>query len=313
MKLYSLNDYKHILNNGLEQNIPSHTLDIINKLVGQVGSPEYIKTPQFKNKNIINNYKRKGKKFTELADGDWDVLRLFKPTDIIKKEGIDKTLDSIRKLLNRVTMSNYDILLYEITSELNNINTESNEYITIIATEIFNIISINILYSEIYAKLYKDLILHSEIFNKILITNIETKNDKLYVIDYCNPETNYSNFCENNKNNEARRALCLFFVNLTKLEVITEDYISSIIINLLNLLTDNIKCDNKTNQVDEISEIIYIMVINSYKNISQKLYKKIYTIIKETVSFNPQNYPSLTNKCIFKFMDILDEIDGVQE
>ena len=313
MKLYSLKDFESILNNGISSNVPAETVDIINKLVSQVGSPEYIKTPQFKNNNILSNYKPKNIKFAELSDGDWDVLRSFKPTDIIKKEGINKTLDSFRKLLNKMTMNNYHVYVEQLTNELNNITTENDHEIIIIATEIFNIVSINILYSEIYAKLYKDLISKYDIFQKILIDNLETKNDKLYIIDYCCPETNYSKFCENNKNNEARRALCLFFVNLTNNKVLSEDYIANIIIKLLNLMSDNIKCNDKMNEVDEISEIIYIMVINSYKNISQKLYKKIYTIIKETVSFNPQNYPSLTNKCIFKFMDILDEIDGVQE
>ena len=48
MSRYTLLDFHRILENGIDNKIPDETIKIINMLANHVGSPEYIKTPQFK-------------------------------------------------------------------------------------------------------------------------------------------------------------------------------------------------------------------------------------------------------------------------
>jgi hypothetical protein len=313
MKLYTLKDYEQISKTGIGSNISDTTMDIINILVNQVGAPEYSKTPQFKNKQHTLN-RRKVKKNLDVNDCDWDVLRTFKATERIQKEGIDKTIDTLRKLLNKLTKNNYDELFKLILEELNRCDEETdnvedkNNNFCIIATEILNISSNNILYSETYADLYKNLSSKYAIFNQTLVNSINNNNSSLYTINYCSPETNYDSFCDNNKNNETRRAKCLFYVNLCIINLLDENVISEIILKCIKLLTEYIYINNKSNEVDEISEILYTMTSRFTSHMSPTLYTKLHKQLTEISELKPQFYPSLSNKCIFKFMDILDDM-----
>ena len=50
MARYTLSDFNNILENNVLNPLPESTIQIINNLASKVGAPEYIKTPQFKNK-----------------------------------------------------------------------------------------------------------------------------------------------------------------------------------------------------------------------------------------------------------------------
>ena len=52
---YSLADFNKILETITISDLPDTTINIINTLATQVGAPEYIKTPQFKNKSGNEN------------------------------------------------------------------------------------------------------------------------------------------------------------------------------------------------------------------------------------------------------------------
>ena len=65
MSRYNLLDFNNILETTELWPLSDETISIINSLVSQVGAPEYVKTPQFKNKNIninINQGIRRQKK-----------------------------------------------------------------------------------------------------------------------------------------------------------------------------------------------------------------------------------------------------------
>ena len=64
MSTYNLSDFSKILENNYIEDLPNDINNIINELLIKVGSPEYIKTPQFKNtksNHLLggNNYHKK--------------------------------------------------------------------------------------------------------------------------------------------------------------------------------------------------------------------------------------------------------------
>jgi hypothetical protein len=311
---YSLDDFNKILDNGVINQLPDKTINIINILATQVGAPEYIKTPQFKNKisNAMGNGIRRKKKNQEINDNDWGIIRSFQATEFLKKEGIDKHIFSIRKYLNMITLNTHIKLKESIIEEINTVvSTKTPNDLNQLCEEIFNIISCNILYSDIYAKLYKDLINKFSIFNDILIKNLSELNNKINNIQYCDPENDYNKFCENNKNNELLRANCTFYINLMKEGIIKVSNISEIIVNLLDILQKMIDTKTKKNELDEFVEIIYIFITNSYELIKQqdkKFAKDIYNHVLHITNLKIKEEVGITNKCIFKYMDILDEI-----
>ena len=312
MSRYNLLDFNNILEATDLWPLSDETISIINSLVSQVGAPEYVKTPQFKKNTNMSQGIRRRRKTQELDDDDWDTIRMFQATEFEKKEGINKNIDVLRKYLNMITPNTYDKLKENIETELNNIiSLNNNDDLITVANEIFKVITSNILYSDIYSKLYKDLISKYDIFMDILNENFCNLENVLNSIKYYNPEEDYNKFCENNKTNEERRALCAFYINLMKEDIIDKDEIINIILNIFSLLNSYINIKTKTNEIDELSEILHIMITNSYEKISvfnPELYKKIFDNVVTITNIKNKEKLGITNKCIFKHMDILDEI-----
>ncbi len=79
---------------------------------------------------------------------------------------------------------------------------------------IFDIGKTNYFWSEIYAKLYKDL---SDKFNlsDIFKVDLTTYTNLFENIKYVDPDGDYNEFCKNNKINENRKAFSKFltFIN----------------------------------------------------------------------------------------------------
>ena len=312
MTKYFLEDFNKILESEPIKQLPDEIINIINILAAQVGAPEYIKTPQFKNKINNGNNIRRRKKYQEINDNDWETIRSFQTTEFQKKEGIDIHIYTIRKYLNMITVNTYTKLKQNIITEIEQvISSKTPNDLNYLCDEIFTIVKSNILYSDIYAVLYKDLIEKFDNFRDILVKNFSKLETSFYNIEYYDPESSYDKFCENNKKNEILRSTCSFYVNLMKEGIIEVTSISNIIINLFKILNTRILEKTKKNELDELAELIYIFVTNSYELIKKQdetVAKEIYDNILRITNKKIKDEPGITNKCIFKHMDILDEI-----
>lgn len=339
---YNINDFENIINNGISFKLPEETIDIISNIALQLGVTEYIKYPSFPkknnnlytnnhsnnhsnnhnnynnhNNNFVNNsnknndYHYKNKRFNrnnEIKDEDWDNLRTFTQTEIKKKDGIQNSIDQIRMHMNKMTDKTYQSIIGKIYDEIDKIEINIEDY-SKIGECIFNIASGNSFYSNMYAKLYKDLMIKYNFMKEIFDNHFNSFSELFINIEYCNPNTNYDKFCEINKINEKRRALCLFYINLMKEKIIDNDKIINIIINVQEYMLDKIKEENNKEIVDELSELLYIFITKSQNilDTDSKWDDILYNI--ETISKMKTNqHPSITNKCIFKHMDILDEL-----
>lgn len=310
---YSLDDFYQILNNSVVDELPEETISIINSLTSEVGAPEYIKTPQFINKTIMqsNSIRRKKKNF-QTNDEEWDSIRSFQTTEIKKGQGIEANLFTLRKYLNMITLNTYDKLKGEIIKEISDVkfNKTPNDLL-FLSSEVFKIMSGNILYSDIYSKMYRDLIQEFDIFKEVLMEKLSQFEEQFSNIKYFEPDEDYDSFCENNKKNETLRALSSFYVNLMKENIIDKEYIEKAIFKLFEILNSMINLNTKKNELDELAELLYIIITNSYETIKEQdpdIAKNIYDNVDNITKLKVKDYTGLTNKCIFKHMDILDEI-----
>ena len=332
MLKYPLSNFQSISSNGFDFKIPDETIRIINELASQVGSPTYIKTPNFHRKEGISkpvpnglgggssNYgggggggssgfddgykkKRRGGATEIVNDEDWENLRTYQPTKIDAKEGI---IDQIRFALNKISDKNYQEHFTKIIELLDTVS--SPEEMMTVSTSIFDIASNNRFYSKLYADLYTELIHKYEIMNTIFEANLNKFLELFQKIEYVDSSKDYNRFCEINKDNEKRKALSAFFVNLTHTGIISQDKLFELTGDLLNQLIILIEQTDKKNEVDEISENIGILY-------NKKLFNKctlqinemtILQIITKLSKSKVKTFPSLTNKSIFKFMDILE-------
>lgn len=309
---YLLSDFQNYLNNNVLEELPVETNNLIMKLASEVGAPEYNKTPQFK-QSFNNTFPRRRKKNNEIInDNDWDSIRSFQTTEFNKCEGLDVNLHKVRKSLNILTSKNYSKILNEISEQFDIVtSTKTPNDILVLSKLIYDILSTNLLYSNLCSQLFKDLVDKSINLQNLLNQNLNDSENKINNITYIDPEIDYDRFCENNKNNEKIRGEFLFFTNLMKNNIIDYDIIYNIIINSFNILDKFIQEGNKKNEIDELSEIIYIVINNSYdiiKSNDNEKYKLIYSNIEKIANMKVKTNPGITNKCIFKHMDLLDEL-----
>jgi hypothetical protein len=257
----------------------------------------------------------------EITDADWESIRQFQATIIAKKQGIEASIDQIRKHLNKMTTKTYDTLKEQIITEIKSITADNNvdspellEELNKIGESLFTIASGNSFYSKLYAELYKDLMevfdTNGHTFMEVIFKNNFQKFRSLFdKIDYCSPDKDYDGFCNNTKTNEKRRALSLFYVNLMKLGALEEEQIIAIIKDLQNYMLDTIKKADSKDIVDELVEVIFILITNGNSTLCKnEEWENIMNLVKQISVMKNTAHPSITNKTIFKHMDILDTV-----
>lgn len=306
MLRYTLSDFNKIsLNTGVNE-LSDTTIKIINDLAKKVGAPNYSKTPMFKKKNNQKKYANKE---------DWGQIRNFKTTTLKKnQEGMEAKMDLLRINLNKLTTQNYDVITNEIFNFINNIidkekdKEETYKTLMEIGRSIFEIGCLNVFWSNVYAKLFSDLIQKFDIMEKICNENInkfKTVFDEIKCVELKN--TNYDEFCKCNKNNAHRRGMCSFFINLMKTDIVKKDFIYDIIQKLLTIVNDNSTDIANVKINEEIVENISIMVLTGRNELSNNTR---WEEIVRTIEFYSENSndPGISKKIQFKCLDIIDEL-----
>jgi hypothetical protein len=351
MTQYTLNDFSNISSSGFEYKLDDHVLNEINKIVAELGinTESRLKKHIELSKNFgIGSFKR-GKSNSELStqDESWERVRNFKATNIEKKEGVDKTINDIRTCLNKLSDANYEMqqsVIFQHISNILNTNADDNKVkedeILKVANSLFEIASNNKFYSELYAVLYKELSLQFPIFKEIIITFTNVYLENIGKIQFVDSNKEYDKYCDNNKENDKRKALSVFLVNLMKNSLIQIDELMNIIILLQETTASYIDQENKSYEVEELTEVIYIFILTLLTNNKTNVEKKVregkiskklemlfsgidydennlmslekWMAIRDNVEkcskFKPKEHLSISNRTIFRYMDMLDMI-----
>ena len=293
---YGLDFFEQYERSKMDYNVSQEVIDIINNLAQLVGAPSYVKTPNFKEKNHSRNKKHKT---------DWALIRNFKVTKIEKKiEGIEHDMNVLREFLNKMTDKTYEENLKEIILK---IKTFDKKNLIIICKYIFEMASSNKFYSEMYANLYKTLMGEFEEMGEECLTQLEKFLKTFKEIKYIDPDNDYDGFCDMNEENEKRRAMSQFFINLMKKDVVDSKEIIKIILALHEHIFEYLKEENNKNIAEEFVENIFIMLHNNkqfFKN--NENWGKIENNIEIITSAKKSDFPSLTNKIIFRYLDIAE-------
>ena len=245
----------------------------------------------------------------QITDEDWEAIRAFQATEMARSHGIETNINAIRSSLNRITADNYAEMRDAILQEIDNLNSNNadEESMMKIGNSIFNTASSNQFYSHMYATLFKDLLARHEFFKTIFETSMNDYIKLFHTIEYVDPKKDYDKFCEMNKANDKRKAMSLFIVNLMKEGVVPVTQVVDLVLDLQRMLNDYLKASGKTNELDEISETVYIIIKNGHAVLSST---EEWINILNNVTFisllKIKSYPSITNKTIFKHNDILE-------
>lgn len=331
MASYSLGDFERIKNDGFVHTLPTYVMQMIQSLADKVGAPEYIKTPQFHKKEVVVPPRKalhhhRGNKTQEISDDDWDAVRRYQATVMVKKNGIDASIEEIRKHLNKMSKKTYDVQKDLLITELQTIlavqkkagaaagasasASSSETDLTKVGDAIFHIASGNIFYSEMYAQLYKELMDDYAFMQSVFDRNFEAVGGLFKDFTYVNPADDYDGFCDTNKINDRRKALSQFYVNLMKEEVIAPAKIISIVTDLQAMLLEKITQPDEKNIVDELSDVLFIFIVKGAEQLNEldEQWDAILHNVRVISTATVKQYPSITTKTIFKHMDILESV-----
>ena len=320
-QVYTLQDFVRI-SDTVDFDIHEDVIKMINILADKVGAPSYQRTPNFKNRDHRNggrgggNQRRRKKHNMEISDADWEAIRSFQATELEQKEGIDKLIDNIKGEINKLTDMTYDTQIEKICEILNNlvsnesfVDNDRNK----VGEVIFDIASSNKFYSKLYAKLFAHVNEKFDFMDGVF--NLTRKNymSKLTNIETVDAKKDYEKFCQINKDNENRKALSSFFVNLMKEGVIQRSLIFEIINSLLDKLNECLNNDT-SDVVDQLSENISILVSDSWEHFTEDDdFDDECDELKDRVEYisllKAKDHSGLSNKTIFQFMDIVENIN----
>lgn len=307
--IYRLDDFNAIMTNGFNFELGEDIIQIISRIAKQVGSPDYVKTPVFKKKEDVSRFANINTNSNAVSNPTQRKM-LSQTPKIENKSGLDMQIDVIRSLLNKITDKNYVDMRSKITDTIDKliIDHMSDVDMTRVSLIIFEIASTNRFFSKMYADLYSDLITKYPVMGVAFEDSIAAFIGLFDKIEYVDPATDYDMFCKINKDNEKRKSLSAFFLNLMMNGIIDKKRIVDITRNLVNQLYQFISEDNKKNEVDELTENIAILYKPSLYNVEYEEIGglTICQVVRKLSGSKVKDYKSLTNKTIFKFMDLVD-------
>jgi hypothetical protein len=325
---YSLLEIKQIISNGFQYLIHPDVVASMNNLSNEIlGEQICVKNPLFNSlcvhqtttsaTNSNNNRNNRKKRIQESSENDWKTVP-FQATKLEQHVGIEANVDKLRLVLNKLTDKKFAENKNTIINELNciystNISQEDNERVCSI---IYTISSSNKFYSKIFADLYTELINMYEPIRNHFNRQIELNNilANYNNIKYIDPNVDYNQFCDNNKDNERRRSLSQFYVNLSLNNMISKDIIGLILVELLKNVMSKIVEPNNRELVDELTENVVILYNSDvFEDIDENDDQFLINEISISDTFDQlskskvKDFKSLTSKSIFKYMDLLNQ------
>jgi hypothetical protein len=282
---YTFNDYENI-------SIDNYIMD--QSILDNLTALEGILNLNVEKKE--HNYERKSK--------SWNQAKSFQKTIFVQNVSEeDKIYNEIRNSLNKLSANNYEVQSINIVN-----NVEKCEDKTKVMETIYNVACSNKVFSELYAKLYKQLCEKYDCFYDNVSSMLEKYKTDLANIVYKDPNVEYDDYCVYTKNNDKLRSSLTFYVNLFKYDLMKRNDLVDLIIFLLdNMDTNKTNIDHR-NEMDEYVEQLFVLC----KNMNLCLCEKFDEIKSRLEVFsnlkNGGEIVSMSSRVNFRCMDILDTL-----
>lgn len=320
MLIYSLDEiYSIYKNNTSIYDLDSEIIDVLNDINSKIVPihVEKLERPdKLEKRDTVRKKNNRG--FTKKEDIEI-FNEKYKPKCMTeeKPEGLEKWLDNINAALNKLSSKNYDtqrdIIMNNLRSSMDFSYSTSEgrlEHMKVIINSLFNTASSNRFHSKLYANIFKEIIVLDKCFNDILTQYLSAFSNGLKEIQFVDSIENYEKYCHINKQNDIRKASTVFFVHLMTVGVVPMLKILNTIVSIQTLILEYIEQDDKVNEVEELSEVMYLFLKEGKQNFEECKGEWIWKfMIKkniETLSkYSKKDKKSLSSRAIFKYMDMV--------
>jgi len=305
MRTYSLEEFADIALNLNKHILPDDVLSIYDKLLKDLNiNTRVIEHDQREQKE--RRYKRPKNNKPELLSSGKVVE--FKQKEVVEKTDYEKIMINIRGSLNKLSSKNYDTQIELIKSyleELSSLNDES--YFMECSNYLFDVASKNKFYSEMYATLYIELSKLYPIFEERKEQFIIDCVEGLDTITYIDETQDYEGFCKNNKQNDIRRSMNTFLIHLYKKKQCNIQCILKMTTAIFDKIEVNKNTASQVHVIEELTEILYIFISELICEFKQHTsWDIILNNLTEYTNIKVSDYPGLTTRIKFKFMDMMD-------
>ena len=295
---YNYEYFEEIKCGGFEFTLPLNVIDILKQLTAKfnintelVKQIKFVPIPLSVSGKISTIHNNKQMFTNSIENGN-----KYNPPSGQKLEQ-DNYIQTVRLLLNKVSDKTY---MDCVTKIIHIIEKLKPEEIPCLYINMFEVILHNSFYSKLYADVYSLCITTNSLFLDGFINQYDKYIQSFNEIKYVDPNTDYDNYCINNSTNEIRKSFGKFMLNLHKNNIIDITKIHDTLDLLILKITELINIPNNTSIVDEMVENIFI--IYDKNNIINNKYTS--TMI-ELSKYKSKQFPSLSNKSIFKIMDLI--------
>ena len=333
-KYYTLDDFSKLIFEAVSYKLSPEVLATIALLESSIEIPEFtppvaspaVSTVARSGGGYKNDYRsskgpsrtstsgpRRNEKGNQPTAEDWELMRNFKTTKIETKVGVEKTINDIRIVLNKMSNANYAKQSASILEQVQQYMEQADvlpENIEKIAMAVFSIASSNKFYSELYADLYRELVEKFDIFKSILETFVAGFVDTIHTIEYVDPDVNYDEFCRINKANDNRKATSMFIVNLMKKGLVSRAEVARILGSMVGTVLEYISQDGRIHAIEEITENVFLFVSNCHAELksTEEWTHTVAPAVRRLSTAKPAENKSMSNRVMFKYMDMVAHV-----
>jgi hypothetical protein len=336
MQKYTLQQISAILFAGFNYVLSDETINVFNFLTAQIGSNAFINNNVFQKRERENDRekerddldqdfkldkkKKKGNKGMEVLNEDWDNIRSFQATKIEQKSGLDSLINKLKLAMSKLSKDRYLICKEQVIEALTEIietNPDPSVLTDRIGNTMFDVILSNKTLLKLYSDMYADLLCSYDWLRQSLNNRFIKYLDLFKDMKYFDPDQDYDKFCDMNVINEKRKLTSQLFVYLALNVIIPRASIYELLVSLLRTMAEYINLPDKKFEVDEIAENMAILfnkeIIKTVED-GPEYNKNLYiinnlTIVELVTVFaksKAKDYRSLSNKSIFKCMDLVE-------
>ena len=254
----------------------------------------------------MNKFSKIKNKLNIKESNDFKRLNISIDKTVINKK--KEELGELYKYLNKITDKTYDRLLKEILNSIQNIEdiVDQKE----ICSQIFKIITTNHFYSEIYAKLFLEMIKIHNSFKTVFDEQFKEYINSFNTIEYTSSNENYDKYCSYIKKIDSIKSSTFFFINCMKYQICSSNEIIDLVLLFQKKMIDQLEFEQHIYENLQYIENIYIIIKENYDILS--FHEKWDFVIRNNCYLKENNGPGKNNKIRFKLMDIDDFIQKME-